>query len=54
MLPWTHFWSDNRFLIFIPHLAVIALSGTARGIVSGLGFLNIWIAIDDAIHFRQE
>jgi hypothetical protein len=53
-LPWTHFWSDNRLLLFAPHLASIALSGAARGIVSGLGLLNIWIGIHDVIHYKER
>jgi len=53
LLPWTHFWSDNRFLLFIPHLATIALSGITRGVVSGLGLLNVWIAVHDAIHYKE-
>jgi hypothetical protein len=53
-LPWTHFWTDNRLLLIFPHLAYIALTGAARGIVSGLGLLNIWIGIDDAIHYNER
>lgn len=53
-LPWTHFWSDNRLLLLAPHLAFIALNGVTRGIVSGLGLLNIWIGIHDAIHFKES
>jgi hypothetical protein len=53
-LPWTHFWTDNRLLLFVPHLASIALSGAARGVVSGLGLLNIWISVSEAIHFKQS
>jgi len=53
-LPWTHFWTDNRLLLFIPHLASIALTGAARGVVSGLGLLNIWIGIHDAIHYKES
>jgi len=53
VLPWTHFWNDNHFLLIVPHLATIALSGFTRGIVSGLGLLNIWIAIHDAIHYKE-
>lgn len=53
-LPWTHFWTDNRLLLIFPHLAYIALTGAARGIVSGVGLLNIWIGIHDAIHYNEE
>jgi hypothetical protein len=53
-LPWTHFWDDNHLLLFVPHLASIALSGAARGIVSGLGLLNIYIGIHDAFHYTER
>jgi hypothetical protein len=41
-------------LVIIPQLAPLALSGITRGIVSGLGLLNIWIAIYDAIHYKES
>ena len=53
VLPWMHFWDDNRLFALVPHLAPLLLNGVARGIVSGLGLLNIWIAIHDAIHYRE-
>jgi hypothetical protein len=53
VLPWLHFWDENRLLTLIPHLAPLLLNGVARGIVSGLGLLNIWIAIHDAIHYKE-
>ncbi|MGH9587100.1 MAG: hypothetical protein ACRD3F_09130 [Acidobacteriaceae bacterium] len=54
VLPWTHFWSDNRLLLMVPHLSFFVLNGITRGIVSGLGLLNIWIGVQDAIHFKQR
>lgn len=54
VLPWTHFWSDNHLLLLIPHLSFLTLNGVTRGIVSGLGLLNIWIAVLDAVHFKQR
>jgi hypothetical protein len=53
VLPWTPFWSSNRLLLFVPHLMPLALNGVTRGIVSGLGLLNIWIGILDAVHYKQ-
>lgn len=52
-LPWTHFWSDDRLLVIMPHLSSIALNGITRGVISGLGLLNIWIGVDDAVHFKE-
>src|SRR5271166_4661119 len=49
LLPWTHLWQDNRFLSASPQLSHIATLGVVRGIVSGIGLLNLWIALSDAI-----
>ncbi len=54
LLPWLHQWVDNRFFNFWPQLASLAANGAVRGVVSGLGLLNIWIAISDAIHYRDS
>jgi hypothetical protein len=53
VLPWLHMWDENRLLVIIPQLAPLALNGIARGLVSGLGLLNIWIAVHDAIHYKE-
>jgi hypothetical protein len=37
-----------------PTLAIYAANGGVRGIISGLGLLNIWIAVQDAIRHRNE
>jgi hypothetical protein len=52
-LPWTHFWTYNRFFLYYGTLAHITQNGALRGIVSGLGLLNLWIAITEAIHYRE-
>jgi hypothetical protein len=54
LLPWTHLWQDNRFLNHSPELAHFATLGVVRGIVSGIGLLNLWIALSDAIHYRES
>ena len=60
-LPWTTYWSSNHLLLLVPHLVPLALNGATRGIVSGLGFLNIWIGMQDiwiairsSIHSRKS
>jgi hypothetical protein len=52
-LPWMQIWTDERYLLLFPHLAMILLNGAFRGIISGLGLLNIWIGISDAIHYKE-
>jgi hypothetical protein len=53
-LPWSHLlWDQNPLFIRFPELGIYAASGAVRGLVSGLGLLNIWIAFQDALHHRD-
>jgi hypothetical protein len=54
ILPWLHQWVDNRFFNLMPQLATFVAHGSVRGVVSGLGLLNIYIAISDAFHYRDS
>ncbi|HVJ09613.1 MAG TPA: hypothetical protein VM554_14645 [Acidisarcina sp.] len=54
LLPWTHLWQDNHFLNYFPQMAHVATLGVVRGIVSGIGLLNLWIALSDAIQYRES
>jgi hypothetical protein len=36
-----------------PTLGVYASNGVVRGLVSGLGLLNLWIAFNDALRNRD-
>jgi hypothetical protein len=54
ILPWLHQWVDNRFFNLVPQLASFVAHGAVRGVVSGLGLLNIYIAISEAIHYRDS
>jgi hypothetical protein len=44
-LPWTAFWEQNYFLIHFPTLMPLLLHPSFRGMVSGLGVLDIILAI---------
>ena len=44
-LPWSNFWEQNYFLFHFPVLMSILLHPTVRGLVSGLGVLDIVVAI---------
>ena len=46
---WPLFWDQNPLFTQFPGLAVYAVHGAVRGIISGLGLLNLWIAFRDAI-----
>jgi hypothetical protein len=44
-LPWSTFWERNFFLMHFPSLMPIALHPSVRGLVSGLGVLDIIVAM---------
>lgn len=43
-LPWSTFWEQNYFLRHFPWLMPILLHPSLRGIVSGIGVLDILLA----------
>lgn len=50
--PWN--WDDNFLWKLFPALGRFATIGAVRGLVSGLGFLNLWIAFQDTLRRRME
>ena len=53
--PWSQlFWDQNPIFVQFPTLSIYAANGGVRGLISGLGLLNIWIAVQDAIRHRNE
>jgi hypothetical protein len=51
--PWSSlFWDQNPLFLTFPTLSIYAANGAVRGLVSGLGLLNLWIAFRDAVGQR--
>jgi hypothetical protein len=46
-VPWTALWDSNYLLQPYPSLRVLVLSPFARGTVSGLGLVNIVLALHE-------
>jgi len=44
-LPWSSFWEKNYFLFHYPALMPLALHPLVRGLISGLGVLDIFVAL---------
>ena len=44
-LPWSGYWEQNYFLSHYPSLIRIVLHPSFRGVVSGVGVLDILLAI---------
>jgi hypothetical protein len=49
--PWLlpNVWENNYFFFLFPKLKSIFLNGYFRGAVSGVGFLNILLAISEVV-----
>jgi hypothetical protein len=52
LLPWRSIWTTNAWINNWPPVANFIAQGWVRGIVSGLGLLNIWIAFN--VLFRRK
>jgi hypothetical protein len=54
-VPWSRmFWDQNPIFLQFPTLSIYAANGAVRGLVSGLGLLNLWIAFHDAIRHGTD
>jgi hypothetical protein len=54
VVPWTAFWETNYFLHPHPVLRQLMLSAFTRGAVTGLGLVNIMIALYEAHHYLAD
>jgi hypothetical protein len=54
VLPWwPRMWDQNMFIGARPQLAAFLHNGAVRGLISGLGALDIWIGVSEAVHYRE-
>lgn len=53
IVPWTRIWTENSLLSASFTVRHIAESGFLRGAVSGLGLINLWIAVTDAVNYHE-
>ena len=52
-LPWLTFWTQNNLFTYDPLLLALAGSGFVRGVVSGLGLLNVVLAVLEAKNAQE-
>ena len=54
VLPWQpRFWDQNAWLMAHPAIDALAIQGWMRGLVSGIGLVDVWIGISELIHYRD-
>ena len=54
VLPWTKLWSDNSLLLSYPAVRDFLMYGFVRGVVSGLGLVDIWMGVAEAVTYRES
>lgn len=54
IIPWRPEWTDNHLLLGYPDLRVFITNPFVRGLVSGLGILDVWIGFSEAIHYHEH
>jgi hypothetical protein len=54
VLPWTRLWTDNSLLVSFPALKEFLDYGFVRGLVSGLGLIDIWMGVVEAVTYRES
>ncbi len=52
-LPWTKIWTDNSLFALHPTLAAVLRDNFVRGVISGLGLIDVWIGIWEAVHYHD-
>jgi hypothetical protein len=53
VLPWTKLWTDNALLLSYPAVGEFLNYGFVRGVVSGLGLVDIWMGVAEAVTYRE-
>jgi hypothetical protein len=54
VLPWTRLWTNNSLLMELPRLNGILQLNFTRGVVTGVGLVDIWIGIWEAVRYRER
>jgi hypothetical protein len=53
VLPWTPVWIHNGLLTSNATLKAILQENFVRGVITGLGLVDIWIGIWEAVHYSD-
>jgi hypothetical protein len=54
VLPWTKLWTENSLLQSYPTVHDFLMHNFVRGIVSGLGLVDIWMGVAEAVTYRES
>jgi hypothetical protein len=54
VLPWLPAWTENAVVNDFPSLRWLLGTGFIRGLATGLGLLDLWIGISEAVQYRER
>lgn len=54
VLPWLPAWTENALVNDFPNLRWLLGTGFIRGLATGLGLLDLWIGISEAVQYRER
>lgn len=46
LVPWSEYWEINSFLYEYPRIGIVAANAYLRGAISGLGVMNVLLALE--------
>ena len=53
VVPWTRVWAENSLLLGHPRIHDWLQQNFVRGLISGLGLVDIWMGIAEAVRYRE-
>jgi hypothetical protein len=53
IVPWMRAWSDNGLVLNYPRIRELLSMDFIRGVVSGIGLLDIWVGVWQAVHYKH-
>ena len=54
VLPWTDAWTQNNVLVRYPAVRLFFARNFVRGATSGLGLIDVWLGVWQAVHYREK
>jgi hypothetical protein len=54
VLPWSpRYWDQNGWMLAHPAVESVLELGWVRGLVTGIGLIDIWIGVSELLHYRD-
>ncbi|MGB9256253.1 MAG: hypothetical protein WCC25_15550, partial [Candidatus Korobacteraceae bacterium] len=51
--PWTSFWLNNSLILSYPQVREVLAYPFVRGLISGLGIADVWLAVAEVVQYSE-